>query len=227
MKRLIRINSSCLIVALVTCSGCTTSKSQQWKFVKGLDVRRAIGLKSDEPPSPEIPARIVSSWTDTVLSKAGQKPIRGFGGRLTFFGRGHDSPVRVDGQLVVYAFEETDDHAVRNQLVVTSVHESSLCGMRALRPWGLPTVSGYLGTKSAESGRTSASSHALSPMVDRSSWVNKQGTCCPERQSWPTRKQTFQLARAKFAWPNTLRAIVRKRSLRPWLRRRCRRLNKA
>jgi len=67
-----------------------------------------IGRKADEPTPPEIPVRMVSSWTDTVLNKTDRKPQRGFGGRLTFFGQDHETPVRIDGQLVVYAFEETE-----------------------------------------------------------------------------------------------------------------------
>ena len=50
---------------------------------------------------------MVSTWADTVLHKAGEKPVRGFGGRLVFFGQESDEPVRVDGQLVVYAFDES------------------------------------------------------------------------------------------------------------------------
>ncbi len=83
-------------------------KSPGWKYAKNFDLRRAVGLKSDKPAPPEIPQHMVSSWTDTILSQTGKKPQRGFGGRLTFLGQDRESPVRVDGQLVVYAFEETE-----------------------------------------------------------------------------------------------------------------------
>jgi hypothetical protein len=50
---------------------------------------------------------MVSTWTDTVLSQQGKKPQRGFGGRLIFYAEDEEKPVVVDGQLVVYAFDET------------------------------------------------------------------------------------------------------------------------
>ena len=51
---------------------------------------------------------MVTSWTHTVLHRTGETPQRGFGGRLLFFGSESDEPIRVAGQLVVYAFDETD-----------------------------------------------------------------------------------------------------------------------
>lgn len=93
-----------LCLVLVATSGCTTT----WRHVKNRDFKRAVGMKSEKPLPPEVPARIVSTWTDTVLQKTGKSPQRGFGGRLLFFTNESEDPVRVDGQLVVYAFDETD-----------------------------------------------------------------------------------------------------------------------
>jgi hypothetical protein len=87
--------------------GCATTK-KSWKYAKNGDYKRAVGLKSDKPLPPEAPARVVSTWTETVLQQVGKTPQRGFGGRLMFFKPGTEDPVRVDGQLVVYAFDETD-----------------------------------------------------------------------------------------------------------------------
>ena len=97
---------SCLI-AFSAVSGCASTK-KSWQHVKNGDLKRAVGMKSSKPAPPEIPARIVSTWTDTVLQRTGKTPQRGFGGRLVFFTRDSEEPVRVDGQLVVYAFDETD-----------------------------------------------------------------------------------------------------------------------
>jgi hypothetical protein len=88
-------------------SGCATTK-KSWKFAKNGDFKRAVGLKSSKPLPPEVPVRLVSTWTDTVLQRSGAAPQRGFGGRLVFFKGDSEEPVRVDGQLVVYAFDETD-----------------------------------------------------------------------------------------------------------------------
>lgn len=95
------------LIALASVSGCASTK-KSWKYAKNGDFKRAVGMKSSKPPLPEVPARIVSTWTDTVLQRTGKAPQRGFGGRLVFFTRESEEPVRVDGQLVVYAFDETD-----------------------------------------------------------------------------------------------------------------------
>jgi len=55
-----------------------------------------------------MPTRVVTTWTDTVLHQKGEKSQRGFGGRLSFFAHESDEPVRVEGQLVVYAFDEAN-----------------------------------------------------------------------------------------------------------------------
>jgi hypothetical protein len=94
-----------LVAPLVASVGCSSVGTSDWNLAKSLDVRRAMWWKSDQP-DPQLPDRMVSTWTDTVLHKPGQKSKRGFGGRLVFFGRESDDPVCVDGQLVVYAYDE-------------------------------------------------------------------------------------------------------------------------
>jgi len=54
-----------------------------------------------------VPTRLVSTWTDTVLHRQGEQAQRGFGGRLLFFNEESDDPVRVEGQLVVYAYDDS------------------------------------------------------------------------------------------------------------------------
>ncbi len=96
-----------LVTTLVTGVGCSSLNTGNWKFANSLDVRRAMWWKSKES-EPQVPVRLVSTWTDTVLHRPGQKSQRGFGGRLVFFGRESEEPVRVDGQLVVYAYDEAN-----------------------------------------------------------------------------------------------------------------------
>jgi hypothetical protein len=69
----------------------------------------------DDEPQVEVPTRVVGMWTDTVLNKAGEKPQRGFGGRLMFYGQDPNKPVIVDGELVVYAFDETGREPTDNK----------------------------------------------------------------------------------------------------------------
>jgi hypothetical protein len=57
---------------------------------------------------PKTPDKIVSVWTDTVLYRTDKAPERGFGGRLMFYQGKKEQPVKVDGTIVVYAFDETN-----------------------------------------------------------------------------------------------------------------------
>ena len=106
MNRTTTVTVTLLSAALVACFGCSSVQTGDWKLAKTLDVRRAMWWK-EHKPEPQIPVRLVSTWTDTVLHRPGQKSQRGFGGRLSFFGRESEDPVRVDGQLVVYAYDES------------------------------------------------------------------------------------------------------------------------
>jgi len=64
----------------------------------------------------ESAARIVTIWTHDVLSVPTGGAVQGFGGRMYFYNRKQEA-VEVDGQLVVYAFDDTDnpsaDHSQR------------------------------------------------------------------------------------------------------------------
>ena len=106
MNRCTIVTATLLAAALIASGGCRSAKTGDWKLAKALDVRRAMWWK-EHKPDPQVPVRLVSSWTDTVLHRAGQKSQRGFGGRLSFFSRESEDPVRVDGQLVVYAYDES------------------------------------------------------------------------------------------------------------------------
>jgi hypothetical protein len=50
--------------------------------------------------------RMVAVWTDTTYYHPGKAPTRGFGGRVYFYDTSGEA-MPVDGQLVVYAYDET------------------------------------------------------------------------------------------------------------------------
>jgi hypothetical protein len=82
-------------VSLSLLSGCAQMNLKQpsvWPFAP----------KEEEPG---IPARVVPIWIDAVQYTQNQVPQRGFGGRLMFYDA-KDEPIKVDGTLVVYAFDE-------------------------------------------------------------------------------------------------------------------------
>ena len=58
----------------------------------------------------ETPVRLIAIWSDAVYNQPGQTPTVGFGGRLYFY-NAKDKTVPVEGQLVVYAYEEMPDGA--------------------------------------------------------------------------------------------------------------------
>lgn len=55
----------------------------------------------------QAPLKVVAMWTDTVLNQPNQPALRGFGGRLMFYREENERPVKVEGSLVVYAFDES------------------------------------------------------------------------------------------------------------------------
>ncbi len=61
---------------------------------------RKHGLKNREKPE-----KILAIWSESVVYGANQEPTRGLGGRIYLFNRSHQ-PVKSDGELVVYAFDD-------------------------------------------------------------------------------------------------------------------------
>ncbi len=108
MNAIERIRFAVLLVVLVLAgaTGCSMPKAFS------LDNAWPWG---DDEAKPQLPNRVAGIWTDTVLHKAGEKPQRGFGGRLMFYGADAEKPVIVDGELVVYAFDETGREVTDNK----------------------------------------------------------------------------------------------------------------
>ncbi len=74
----------------------------------GFDMRKDIPwpelVNFDEPKKP---LKMVAMWQDTVKNQTGKPAIRGFGGRVIFYGADESKPVKVDGDVDVFAFVET------------------------------------------------------------------------------------------------------------------------
>jgi hypothetical protein len=83
---------------LILClSGCTQ-----------FDLKRRIPWAEGSDGMPQAPMKVVACWTDTVMQTEGKPSMRGFGGRLSFYAQNDPKPVKIDGTLVIYAFDETD-----------------------------------------------------------------------------------------------------------------------
>jgi hypothetical protein len=113
MTRLQRTFS--MLLALGLCGGCA-------KF----DLKKNIPweeLPFNEPPQP---MKLIPCWTDTVLQSPGRPAMRGFGGRLMFYGKKDNTPIKVEGSLVVYAFDEMNrdpNNVVPDRKFVFSVEQ--------------------------------------------------------------------------------------------------------
>jgi hypothetical protein len=98
--------------SLLASSGCGVSK---WKPSKMFSMDSTWPFRDKDEPREGTPERMVCTWTDSVMTKAGQKPQRGFGGRIMFYEKDEKDPVKIDGQLVVYAFDETERDPTDNK----------------------------------------------------------------------------------------------------------------
>lgn len=75
--------------------GCTLLTTSQLPF---------FGAKK---PEFEAPRQVVPVWSDTVLHQPDATATRGFGGRLMFYGQDKHKPIRVEGSLIVYAWDDS------------------------------------------------------------------------------------------------------------------------
>jgi hypothetical protein len=75
-------------MTLAGCSSFEWTKEMKWPW----------------EPDPKPPERLADMWTYTVLRQPGQPGVRGFGGRLMFFDL-DEKPIKVEGSVVVYAFD--------------------------------------------------------------------------------------------------------------------------
>ncbi|MEM6330549.1 MAG: hypothetical protein AAF790_09905 [Planctomycetota bacterium] len=104
-----------LLVACVA-SGCQSLGGQrEFTLAEKLDIPNGVPWKADKPPQPGTPSRIAATWTDAVRQQPGKGAERGFGGRLYFYGAKDVEPIAVEGQLVVYAFDETGREPTDNR----------------------------------------------------------------------------------------------------------------
>lgn len=67
----------------------------------------------EEEPEFVTPSKVIPVWSDTVLHQGGKKGQRGCGGRVMFYAGDGKRAVRVDGSLVVYAWNDSRDDKQR------------------------------------------------------------------------------------------------------------------
>lgn len=108
MSRNLFLPTCSLLLLSLTCVGCSSLRPTSWK-----PSSLAWWQGEQEELEPQIPHRLVSTWVDTVKHTPGQMSERGFGGRILFFNKESTEPVAVEGQLVIYAFDESEGDPTR------------------------------------------------------------------------------------------------------------------
>lgn len=109
----IRVMGLAILAAAVAASGGCAKMS--WKPSKMFSLDSTWPFRDEDEPQEGTPTRMTATWADTVCSQPGKKSQRGFGGRITFYERDEKKPILIDGQLVVYAFDETDREPTDNK----------------------------------------------------------------------------------------------------------------
>ena len=115
-------NLTLLVLALASLQGvvgCQSFKpdAKDKGVLPALSEAKRPNLLPWREKEPEIgeASQIAATWTDTVLQESGKGATRGFGGRLYFYGSSDPEPILVEGQLVVYAFDETNRKSTDNK----------------------------------------------------------------------------------------------------------------
>ena len=63
--------------------------------------------RKESKKAANVPAKMVAIWSESTMYGPGQKPTRGLGGRIYVYNRNHQ-PIKVDGELVVYAYQDEE-----------------------------------------------------------------------------------------------------------------------
>jgi hypothetical protein len=84
---------------ILGCTSLTTTSTTAVPSIPSLEK-----LFEKEEPIVE-PKGVAVVWTNAVFEKEGSRSTRGFGGMVTFYGEDRKKPVRVDGGLTIYAYE--------------------------------------------------------------------------------------------------------------------------
>jgi len=75
-----------LLLILLLIAGCSP-----------LDLHARLPWQKDEAEA-NRPRKIVAFWSDTIMHQQGQAGVRGFGGRVFFYGEDENKPVEVDAR---------------------------------------------------------------------------------------------------------------------------------
>ncbi len=120
-----RFSTILIATAILALSGCKTPLAESMKLANVKKINEHMPWHDPDAPREGVPTKVVGNWVDAVHYQEGKKPQRGFGGKLLFYDDKGDAPVLVDGELIVYAFNEqsrapTDNMPTRRYVFPTS-----------------------------------------------------------------------------------------------------------
>lgn len=88
----------------------TALLSTMWLTMTGcasFDLSKPIPWGTNDDAIDKPPGRLSAVWTDTIMTQPDKPAMRGFGGRIMFFDQ-NDEPIKTEGTMEVYAWDETD-----------------------------------------------------------------------------------------------------------------------
>jgi hypothetical protein len=95
------------LLAIAMCAGgCRTAGEPVSATKRTPDWMDRLANNSDANVTFGQAERMAVIWTDSIASASGVSSVRGFGGRIYFYDR-NGQPTRVDGEITVYAFDDT------------------------------------------------------------------------------------------------------------------------
>ena len=115
-----------LVLITIVSLGCNISNDMKWSKFRDNVFNEARHKEFDTSIDPDtIPHRMAVIWHDATASQPGATATRGFGGRIYFYNQ-YDKPIEVDGELVVYGYDDTgtdDRKSAPDKKFVFEAHE--------------------------------------------------------------------------------------------------------
>lgn len=102
LRNLVRPATWCGLAwaVVAACAGCST-----------LALTDPVGWMKRDEDREKVPTRMVAVWTDTIMHQPGRPGVRGIGGRIMFYPREGEQPVKANGTLTVYAYDDSENAA--------------------------------------------------------------------------------------------------------------------
>lgn len=123
-----KISLRIAVLALVGLAGSVNLCSAEgWSMTGGLKKLFNPEPKAEKKQPFQVPTRVVALWSPAMYNSPGKPPTRGFGGRLYFYNQ-KDQPIPIEGQLVVYGYNDSLQKADRQadrKFVFTTAQLSS------------------------------------------------------------------------------------------------------